>query len=88
MYVCTRLDRKGVNFGNSLMASGICYMGSEKYFTASPEEKNYNLFYRIMQPKMHLGIQNFVFHFHLTTKSSNGLWLQILGTHGEFQILT
>ncbi len=33
----SRLGRKGVNFGNSLTASGICYMGSKdedvvKYF--------------------------------------------------------
>ncbi len=36
-----RLGRKGVNFGNSLTASGVCYMGSKdedvvKYF----EKKN------------------------------------------------
>ncbi len=32
-----RLGQKGVNFGNSLMAAGVCYMGSKdedviKYF--------------------------------------------------------
>ena len=36
-YIYTRLGRKGVNFGNSLMAAGVCYMGSrdedvDKYF--------------------------------------------------------
>ncbi len=29
MYVCIRLGQKGVNFGNSLMVSGVCYMGSK-----------------------------------------------------------
>ncbi len=37
VYVCIRLGRKGVNFGNSLMVSGVCYMDSKdedvvKYF--------------------------------------------------------
>ncbi len=36
-YINIRLGRKGVNFGNSLTASGVCYMGSKnedvvKYF--------------------------------------------------------
>ncbi len=35
--LCIRLGRKGVNFGNSLTATGVCYMGSKaedivKYF--------------------------------------------------------
>ncbi len=35
--IYNRLGRKGVNFGNSLMASGVCYTGSKdedvvKYF--------------------------------------------------------
>ena len=37
MCVCIRLGRKGVNFGKSLIPSGVCYMGSKdedvvKYF--------------------------------------------------------
>ncbi len=28
-YVYCRLGQKGVNFGNSLMASRVCYMGSK-----------------------------------------------------------
>ncbi len=37
IYGCVRLGRKGVNFGNSLTAAGVCYMGSKdedvvKYF--------------------------------------------------------
>ncbi len=35
--ICSRLGRKRVNFGNSLTAAGVCYMGSKdedvvKYF--------------------------------------------------------
>ncbi len=35
--ICKRLGRKGVNFGNSLTAAGVCYTGSKdedvvKYF--------------------------------------------------------
>ncbi len=37
IYTHIRLGRKGVNFGNLLMAAGVCYMGSKdedvvKYF--------------------------------------------------------
>ena len=38
---------------------------------------------------MHLGIAKTpFFHFHMTTKSANGMQLQILGTHEEFQFST
>ncbi len=43
------------------------------FYSKSWRKKSYNLFYSIMQLKMHLHIAKPpFFHFHLTTKSSNG----------------
>ncbi len=52
------------------------------FYSQSWRKTNDNLFYSIMQLQMHF------FHFHLTTKSSNGMWLKILDIHGEFQFST